>query len=258
MFLFKKIASQFLMPLAASALLILAGLLFLWFARRRQTLGKILVSVGLVLLLICSYVWPANALLRPLERSAPALDLEQPLDPAPEYVLVLGSGSVSDPDLPVTSQLDAAAVVRLAEGLRIYHRYPGCRLIVSGGDRYDQRAHAELLAELAHELGVPESDLILLTEADDTAQEAALAAPIVGEAPLVLVTSASHMKRALATFRAAGLDPVPAPTAHRVKEGPPAEFWPGTAFPQANALLNATSAVYEYLGLVWGRLIGVL
>ncbi|NLX35408.1 MAG: DUF218 domain-containing protein [Chloroflexi bacterium] len=258
MFLFKKIVSQFLMPLSASTLLILGGLLLLWFSRRQQTLGKVLVSIGLALLLICSYVWPAGYLLRPLERTFPALDVEQPLDPAPRYVMVLGSGNISDPALPLTSQLDEAAVIRLVEGIRIQRRYPGSRLIVSGGDRYDIHAHASQLARLAQDLGVPAEEIILLTEPDDTEQEAAQAAAIVGSEPLVLVTSASHMRRAMAIFEAAGMQPVAAPTVHRIKEGPITEFWPGTAFPQPRNLENATRAVYEYLGYVWGRLIGAL
>jgi len=258
MFLFKKIVSQFLMPLTASSLLMLAGLLLLWLARRRQTLGKALVTAGLALLLICSYVWPAAALLRPLERTHPTLDLAVPLDPAPQYVIVLGSGNVSDPALPLTSQLDEAAVVRLAEGLRVYRRYPGSKLIVSGGDRYDLQAHAVLLAQLARELGTPSDDIIILAEPDDTEQEAAAAAPIVGDAPLVLVTSASHMRRALAIFRAAGMDPVPAPTLHHVKEAPIVAFWPGDAFPQPRSLGDATSAIYEHLGYLWSWLRGML
>ena len=258
MFLFKKIVSQFLMPLGASALLMLAGVLLLWLARRRQTLGKALVTAGLALLLVSSYVWPAAALLRPLERTYPAFDLAMPLDPAPQFVLVLGSGNISDAALPLTSQLDEAAVVRLVEGLRIYHRYPGSKLIVSGGDYYDLQAHATLQAQLARELGVPGADIILLTEPDDTEQEAAQAAPIVGAAPLVLVTSASHMKRAVAIFRAAGMNPVPAPTVHRIKDAPMTEFWPGTAFPQPRSLDNTTRAVYEYLGYLWSWLRGTL
>lgn len=258
MFLLKKIVSQFLMPLPASVLLLLAGLLVLWCARRRQTLGKVLVSLGLALLLVCSYVWPASALLRPLERTYPALDLDRPLEPAPRYVMILGSGNISDPALPLTSQLDEAAVVRVAEGVRIYRRYPGAKIIVSGGDRYDIHSHASQLARLAQDLGVPPDDLIVLTEPDDTEQEAAAAAPIVDEAPLVLVTSASHMRRAMAIFQAAGMQPVAAPTVHRIKEGPVVEFWPGTAFPQPHNLENATRAVYEYLGYVWGWLIGAL
>lgn len=258
MFVFKKIVSQFFMPLAASALLMLVGLLLLWFSHRRQALGKALVTAGLALLLACSYAGPAAALLRPIERTHPALDLAAPLDPAPQFVMVLGSGNISDPDLPLTSQLDEAAVVRLVEGLRVYRRYPGSKLIVSGGDYYDLQAHAVLQAQLARELGVPDDDIIVLSEPDDTEQEAALAAPIVGAAPLVLVTSASHMRRAMALFQQAGMAPVPAPTAHRIKDAPMPAYWPGSAFPQARSLDTATRAVYEYLGYLWSWLRGTL
>ena len=41
---------------------------------------------------------------------------------------------------------------------------------------------------------------------------------IVGKDKFILVTSASHMLRAMALFRKQGMEPIPAPTDYMVKE----------------------------------------
>ena len=53
MFVLKKIVSQFLLPLPAATVFFVVGLGLLWF-NRRQKLGKILVSLGLLVLLLAS------------------------------------------------------------------------------------------------------------------------------------------------------------------------------------------------------------
>src|SRR5438128_10637051 len=73
MFLLKKIISSLFLPLPVCALLLIAGLIFLWFTGRPR-LGRILVSLGAVTLLFFSNASVPNLLLQPLERTyAPAL-----------------------------------------------------------------------------------------------------------------------------------------------------------------------------------------
>jgi len=79
---------------------------------------------------------------------------------------------------------------------------------------------------------------------------------MVGDDPLVLVTSASHMPRAVALFRKQGMNPIPAPAAHLVKRRP--GLVPEDFYPSAMALLKAQMAVREYLGMSWLRLSGML
>uniref|UniRef100_UPI0018F07D88 ElyC/SanA/YdcF family protein n=1 Tax=Vibrio cholerae TaxID=666 RepID=UPI0018F07D88 len=71
---------------------------------------------------------------------------------------------------------------------------------------------ARMMARVALALGVPKSDIILLETAKDTWEEARQAAAFVQQKRMVLVTSASHMKRAMREFESAGLNPIPAPT----------------------------------------------
>ena len=258
MFLFKKLVSQFLMPFALSAILILVGLALLWFSKRRQTAGKIVATVGLALLLLSGYGRTSSLLLRPLERQYAALDLTTPLDPPPTLVVVLGSGHATDPSLPLSSQLDDTALVRLVEGIRVYTAHPGSKLVLTGGGYYDVTTHADMMAAMAQEMGVPHEDIITIGLPNDTAEEAYLVQPLVADAPFALVTSASHMPRAMAMFEKLGLDPIPAPTRHYVKDAPVVRFYPGSLFPQPKNLQKSTRAFYEYLGLLWGRIRGLL
>ena len=70
----------------------------------------------------------------------------------------------------------------------------------------------------------------------------------------VVVSSASHLPRAMAYFRQEGLDPLPAPTAHRAL---PQRFaTPGDFAPQADDLRTTESAWHELLGRLWASLRG--
>jgi uncharacterized SAM-binding protein YcdF (DUF218 family) len=265
MFILKKILSNLLLPPALCFELLLAGILLLWFSRR-QRLGKVLVTIGALSLTALSYHVVANRLIRPFESAYPPLDpaslarlapLHAPNDAESiKWVVVLGGGHVTDPKIPITSQLTDSSRTRLIEAI-LYHRaLPGSRLLVSGGAYFDPVPEAVTMAEVARRLGVEESNLVLETTSGDTDDEALLIRDMVGRDRLLLVTSASHMPRAMALFQQRGMDPLPAPVDFEAKELQkltPAEF-----FPHAQALFKAERAFYEFLGLVWVRLKGTI
>jgi len=254
MFLFKKIVGPLLFPVSICLEILLLGLALLWFTKRQRA-GKILVSIGTVLLLALSYSGVSDRLLRPLEyRYPPLLGTGEGLKDV-NWVVVLGAGHHSDPGLPVTSQLSEGAITRLAEGIRIHRLLPESKLLLSGSGVFDPVSNARLMAELAVSLGVDREKIVLEEESRDTEEEARLVRRLVGEDRFVLVTSASHMPRSMAIFRAAGTRPVPAPTGHRVKERQ-GGIRPAMFFPSAGDLKKAETAVYEYLGILWAGLRG--
>ena len=76
--------------------------------------------------------------------------------------------------------------------------------------------------------GVPAELILVLDEPLDTAQEArAVRAALGGGSPLILVTSAAHMPRAMRHFQAVGLDPIPAPTQYLTGRGDRPPCWAG-------------------------------
>ncbi len=260
MFLFKKVFSQFFFPMPLVVGLSVAGLLFLWFTRRRH-LGRLLTTSGVLLLCVISYPSCGNILISSLEyRFEPF-----PAGPTPSriqgvsvdsirYVVVLGGGQFVRDGIPVTSTLVPTTEVRLVEGIRIHRKLPRSRLVLSGGGRPGEVPHAEFLASVARELGVADSEIVLESKSRDTKDEARLLKPLLGTSPFVLVTSASHMPRAVALLKGCGLDPLPAPTAHTfLGRG---RISHSVFFPSATNVRKVEDAVHEYLGLLWAKIRG--
>jgi len=260
MFTHKKIISGFLSPLPLSLLLSFLGLYLLWFTAK-QRVGKILVSVGLVILTLFSYHGIADKLLRPLERQYDTFEIKS-LSTVPKtvdestikFVVVLGGGHTSDPELPLLSQINTSPLVRLIEGIRIYRKYPGAKLLLSGGGAFDPVSEAEMMARVAREMGVPESDIILESKSKDTRDEAMFIKPIVGNELFVLVTTASHIPRSMALFKKLGMNPIPSPIGYSVKDGQGRSHY--SFFPSTGNLHKTELAIHEYLGMAWARLRG--
>jgi len=247
LFLLQKFVGDLLMPLPVVLLLLLLALLLL-LRRKTRWLGVIVVLLATGLLFSASYAPVSTQLTASLERQYPSY---RPGSTPAEYIAVLGSGHISGARLPVTSELNPEGVVRLAEGLRVYRLNPGSKLIFTGFGGSNPESYAEKSRELALDLGVPQEDILAFGEPKDTAEEAQLIARRFAGTRLVLVTSAVHMPRAMALFRRAGLDPVPAPTNHLAR--PVRSYW---VFPAAATLDHTRAWLHEQLGLTWAKLMG--
>lgn len=257
-FVFKKLVSLFLFPMPVIVAMLLIGVALLWFSKK-QWAGKAVVTLGVIGLTLVSFKPLPNGILASLEHSHRPYALVSREEsgktpPRIEFVVVLAGGHVRDSSMPVTSQLSSATLVRLVEGIRIYRKHPGSKLVVDGWGMVVSTAH--LMEQLAVELGVPRADIIMEPRSKDTKDEARLIKAIVGSAPFILVTAASHMPRAMAMFEKQGMHPLPAPTGHRVRrrtETRLADF-----FPSGGTIRKAETVVYEYLAWTWAKLRGQL
>ncbi len=247
-FLLKKIAGALLMPLSAFLLLGILGWI-LWTRGRWRRVGQGMVAASLLLISLAALGPVADALVRPLERGAPAF----PGDSV-GFVVVLGNGHVSDPAIPVSARLSSTALVRLVEGVAIATSQPWSRLVLSGWGGADPRPNAEVYGEVAASLGFPEARMVLEPRPRDTRQEAELLAPLLRGQRFALVTSASHMPRAVALFRAQGLDPIAAPTGHLAAESQGLDVL--DLVPDAEVLARTRFAWHEVLGRIWASLSG--
>lgn len=250
LFLLKKIVGQIFLPVTLLVIILVLGLILLWFTRKQRA-GKIVVTLGAVFLVAFSYSFVSESLLRPLEYKYPPLITFEDL-PYVSWVVVLGGGHISDPRLPVTGQISNVAVSRLVEGIRIYRRLHGSKLILSGGSAFEKVSNAEVMAGVATAIGINKEDILLETTSRDTAEEAQAIKKWVGDNQFVLVTSTSHIPRAMALFRNLGMKPIPAPTDFLLKEMQATH--PGSFFPSAGELCKTERAFYEYMGLIWTRL----
>ncbi len=122
MFLFKKIVGPFFFPVTIILMMLILGLFFLLLARKQRT-GKILVLIGTTFLGLLSYDGVSERILKPLEYKYPPLLSGQSIQNV-KWIVVLGGGHSSDPELPVTSQLSEASLARVVEGIRLHRGLP--------------------------------------------------------------------------------------------------------------------------------------
>jgi len=252
MFHFKKFVSPLFFPVPVCLLILTVGLALLWFTRKQKA-GKILASTSFILLVVLSYNWVSGPLLRSLEQHHRPF-LSAPPNSEIKWVVVIGAGTSSDASIPLTSRLSQASLARIIEGVRLQKQIPGSKLIVSAGSVYGSGADAEAMFELAKALGVAPTDIVTDAVSLDTETQARIIKETVVDDQFVLVTSASHMRRAVALFKQAGLDPIPAPTHYlaQVNEGTS----PSALYPSSAGIHAAEIAAYEYLGMLWAELRG--
>lgn len=249
-FLLKKMVSAFLMPLPIGVLLLLLGILFL--VQHKTQKARVTLFVSVLWLFLFSYSPFSNALLHTIESGYPTLH-QAPQDV--KYIYVLGSGHTTDESQPITSQVGTVAVIRLNEGIRLYHQLQGkAKLILSGySGGSDLNSHAAMQEKLALALGIQKTDILLSTEPRDTEEEAIAAQKICGDEKFILVTSASHMQRAMKFFTHIELNPIPAPTNHMASTQHP-DY---TDTFSSIALIKSSIVFHESIGMLWQKIKGI-
>ncbi len=230
-------------------LAVLTGILL--FLSKQKWANLSFLVLAIILILSASDFIP-DLLLNHLESRFMPFEFEALNDNEFRYILVLGSGHTADPDLSFISQLSEPALGRLTEGIRIHLQIPESQLILSGYGGVSPIPQAEVMAQSAIQLGVVEQDIVKMPEPTNTAEEADYYLERFGkDRSLILVTSASHMPRAMTIFRNRGLDPVPAPTFYYLKDDPYDGFdWKW--FDEEN-FHKVEVALHEYVGMLWEK-----
>lgn len=255
MLLATKIAAALVLPLNLALLL---GLVALVFARRRQ--GGLAALCGLLalgILVSASAPVVSDALVASLERDHPPAD--PAAAPAAGAVVVLG-GSLATGIPPRRGPELVDASDRVLHASRLF-RAGKAPLVVASGGRLPwseaARSEAEEMADLLVEWGVPREAILLEPKARTTSENAVETAKLLrarGVKRVLLVTSSIHMRRALASFKAEGLEAVPSPCDALVA-GPPATG-PFAFLPNPEALARTHRALKELLGLAYYRVTG--
>jgi uncharacterized SAM-binding protein YcdF (DUF218 family) len=194
-------------------------------------------------------------LLRPLEN---CFGTPQPPDHM-DGVVVLG-GAIS---APITADRDQPTLNRDADRLVAFavlaRRYPDARLVFAGGPPAPPSAtltEPEASRALLNRLGAPPERVLIddqsRTTWENAANALALGHPHPGETWL-LVTSASHMPRAVGAFQGVGWPSVlPWPVAYRTTR----QGWPAPLQPVGAKLAAIDLAAHEWIGLIIYRLEG--
>jgi uncharacterized SAM-binding protein YcdF (DUF218 family) len=243
-------------PLNLMLILLSVSTLLSWSRWRRQ--GIWLASALTAALLALAVLPVGGWLLAPLERQFPPFDnAEGPV----AGIILLGGGAVNlNRSRQVGHAVPGSAADRLVEFIRLAQEYPEARLLVSGGsgkaggvqdERWDREA--PVIANYLVSRGIARDRLLVEAASRDTFENAALGKALVKPEAAerwLLVTSAWHMPRAVAVYRALGWPIVAAPPA--VDEAIPFRL----RFNLGIGLLKIGRAAHEYLGLLAYRLKG--
>lgn len=250
LFILKKFIGGLLLPLPFLLLMMGAALCLLWFTRWQRS-AKALLSVSWLVLLLISLQPVADKMLKPIEDTYPTWRGDTKVN----YIVVLGGGYTWNPEWAPSSNLISNSLPRLAEGVRLWQANPGAKMIFTGARAMTNPVStAEAGARVAESLGVPRSQIITLDEPKDTEEEAAAVAKAIGQQPFLLVTSASHLPRAMIFFQNAGLHPLPAP-ANQLAIESPLNPWE-RIIPSPVWLMHSDRVGYETLGRIWQWLKG--
>jgi uncharacterized SAM-binding protein YcdF (DUF218 family) len=240
LFLMRKLVAAALLPPTGPLLLLAVGLLW---SRRRRALGIAIAWFAGASLMLLSVPWVAGALMTAVG------GVSDPIRPEElttvQAIVILGGGLRPGAveygtDAPNNLTLER---VRYGAFLAKATRLP---VLVTGGPSADSRPEADVMAEMLElEYGVP----VRWREdrARNTRENALFSAEILkasGVARVAVVSHAVDARRALREFRAAGIDPIAAPT-----QIPGTDLTlPWDLIPGMRALWGSYLALYELLG----------
>lgn len=256
MFIAAKLLALITQPLVYVVVLLAAGLLL---TRYRPSLSRRLTGAALTVLLLMGWMPLPDLLVRQLEgqyaEMAPQTDLS-----GYAGIVVLGGALVSGQVwLGHTQPLLNDAAERMTTAVALLQRNPQLRVVFTGGEGLlfgTGPNEAQRTKIFFDSMGVPDGRVSYESASRNTHENAVLTARLPGidiTQRWLLVTSASHMPRSIATFTKAGWNVTAYPVDFRT--GP---VTPWTDYSLAGGADRWELALHELVGLLSYRLAGWL
>jgi len=246
--LIAKIFVPLVYPLGQSFLLWIAASILYLCGRRRWSM--VCGLAGVVVVLFFGSPLVGAWLLGTLENDFEPI----PVAAYPQVDAIVVLGGVTSALIAPRLTVDVnGAFDRLLHGVRLLKAKKAPLMVLTGGVMASLSGtnvpEAERMRRLAVEMGVAEESLLLEIESRNTHENAVFTARLLRDRKLdpriLLVTSASHMSRSVAVFRAQELVVIAAPTDIRSVSRP---LNPGRFIPDAGGLQQSSIALKEYVG----------
>jgi uncharacterized SAM-binding protein YcdF (DUF218 family) len=243
-FVISKILLLLILPPAGPLILAAVGFLII---RKYHRLGRAFLVSGFVLLYLLSIQSVGDLLMRPLERPFPPLKGTA----GKANAIVVLSGGVRDLSWAgLRSEPSGVSLERLLVGVKLQKAFH-LPLVLSGGSGDPTNlevSEADAMARISAGLGIPRKDIVVERKSRNTLESAKALKNILRGKRIILVTSAFHMKRALAMFKAQGFDVVPAPAGYTSEQKGFSLF---SLIPAADHMSTTATALHEYLSFLW-------
>ena len=220
---------------------------------RRGHGARIAASLGLLGMFVLGFSPLPRLMLLPLEERFPqALDHSERVD----GIIVLGGVGVSRGQVALYE-----SGARLIASISLAQKHSNAKLIFSGGSadflNVEGKTEADAAAVVFQLAGLSPERIVLENRSRNTRENALFTQRAVGNIAgerWLLITSAFHMPRAIACFRALALDVSPYPVDFRIKRDGYDYLRPFARF--ADGLRMADLAITEWAGLLAYRLAG--
>jgi uncharacterized SAM-binding protein YcdF (DUF218 family) len=178
-----------------------------------------------------------------------------------DAIVVLGAGVAPHGTLRPSDELSDSSLERTVCGIELFKQGVAPRLLFTGGDAaiFGSLPEESLIMKgLAVRLGVPEQAVLTEHRSRNTYENAVGTRRVLGEASILLVTSASHIPRATGMFRSQGLKVSPYPCGYRARNllGTGLDWSPFDLIPDAKALSITTETISEIVGAAVYRIAG--
>ena len=173
-----------------------------------------------------------------------------------EYGIVLGGYSHWDWE---RNRIEFSNIAdRLLEGIRLYKEGRIRKLVLASDgsiieceNAVAMKGNPEGMRAFLKAMGMPPEDIILETKAWNTQENATFTLELIGDSlktvPSLLITSASHMRRSLATFHRVGIPSDPYITDTPVQVGDQKPSW----VPSLAVLLRWPELLHEWVGYAY-------
>jgi uncharacterized SAM-binding protein YcdF (DUF218 family) len=248
-FVLDKLAVALISPLGTALVLALFGLFLGLRAYRRGAFA--LGLFGALWLAVWSTPVASNWVRLNLENEYPLKAVDQL--PEADAIVLLG-GALGYPESGARYPNLYETADRVWHAARIYRAGKAPVIVCSGGGdkKLDIAPEALAMREFLRDLGVPEKALLIEGESLNTRENARFTAQILeplGAKRILLVTSALHMRRAVALFEAQGFQVIPAATDHEAQLRFNWQDW----IPNAGSLEGSARGIKEIVARAVGR-----
>lgn len=206
-----KAVASLLLP--SGLALVLMATAWMQSIRARNASSRRFLAAAITVIALSSNPIFANFAISTVERLYPPVDIDQL--PSVDVAVVLGGGVREFKPPRRVIELDSAGN-RVLYAARLYRAGKVGKIIATGGDLTDTgepMVEADLMRSLLVEWGVPETAIIVERKSRTTHENAMFTHDLWktnGFKTGLLVTSASHMPRAIGAFHRAGMSLIPA------------------------------------------------
>lgn len=239
--------TQLVIPVNFAAVLLLIATLLLLFKKRKPALIIVLTASAWTFFwsLPIASIWLGGHLENRFSYEAATHT------PAADAIVVLGGQTANGRQNWFEEYDPKKITTRIDRGAELYTAQRAPLILVSGAALDGGTSEAQTMARYLMNEGVPEQDIVIEEESYTTRENAIYSAKKLKTHKanhVLLVTSALHMARAMASFEKQGVTVIAAPVAPQITR--PNDSWYAIWKPSYQTLNASRSIIKEYVGLL--------